>query len=120
MKTLILNIMNAYKKTILIASLSLCLGLAPASAQKGGVTLNAANVTVKQAMGQLQKSTGYTFVFSSTDVDTNHKVTVNANSSDINDVIRQILKGQDDVTYSISLENDGEPEVYPGKPEATE
>ena len=101
MKTLILNIMNAYKKTILIASLSLCLGLAPASAQKGGVTLNAANVTVKQAMGQLQKSTGYTFVFSSTDVDTNHKVTVNANSADINDVIRQILKGQDDVTYRI-------------------
>ena len=27
---------------------------------------------------------------------------------------------QDDVTYTISLENDGEPEVYPGKPEATE
>lgn len=34
--------------------------------------------------------------------------------------IEETSPAQDDVTYSISLENDGEPEVYPGKPEATE
>lgn len=30
--------------------------------------------------------------------------------------IEETSPAQDDATYSISLENDGEPEVYPGKP----
>ena len=30
--------------------------------------------------------------------------------------IEETSPAQDDVTYSISLENDGEPDVYPGKP----
>ena len=34
--------------------------------------------------------------------------------------IEETSPAQDDVTYTISLENDGEPDVYPGKPAGTE
>ena len=34
------------------------------------------------------------------------------------DSLEQTAPAQDDATYSISLKNDGEPEVYPGKPTA--
>ena len=34
--------------------------------------------------------------------------------------IEETSPAQDDVTYTISLENDGEPEIYPGKPAVTE
>ena len=52
-------------------------------------------------MGELRKATGYTFVFSSADVDTRKKVSVSAKGKDINYVIKQILKGQEDVEYRI-------------------
>lgn len=34
--------------------------------------------------------------------------------------IEETSPAQDDVTYSISLENDGEPDTYPGKPTQSE
>ena len=36
------------------------------------------------------------------------------------DSLEQSAPAQDDATYSISLKNDGEPEIYPGKPSAEE
>ena len=36
------------------------------------------------------------------------------------DSLEQSAPAQDDATYSISLKNDDEPEVYPGKPSAEE
>ncbi len=48
--------------------------------------------------------------------------TVNLSDNDINikgnfiiASIEEVSPAQDDATYSISLENDGEPEIYPGK-----
>lgn len=32
--------------------------------------------------------------------------------------LEEVSPAEDDATYSISLENDGEPEIYPGKPAA--
>lgn len=90
--------METYKKAIVLAMLFLCLNIS-AHAQK--TTLNVNNVTVKQAMEALHTATGYTFVFSSNDVDTGKKVSVKADNADINNVIRQILKGQDNVKYKI-------------------
>lgn len=93
-----LIIMGTCKKAILIAALFLCFNFST-YAQK--ITLNVNNVSVRQAMGELRKATGYTFVFSSADVDTRKKVSVSANGKDINYVIKQILKGQEDVEYRI-------------------
>ncbi len=90
--------MGTCKRAIILATLFLCLNIST-YAQK--ITLNVNNVTVKQAMGALRNAAGYTFVFSSNDVDTSKKVSVKADGADINSVIKQILKGQNDVGYKI-------------------
>ena len=64
--------MGHLKKAILIASATLCFNL---SAFSQGITLKNSNVTVKEAMEQLKKSSGYSFVFSSVDVNTKKHVT---------------------------------------------
>lgn len=94
--------MYNYQKAVCIASALLCLS-ATASAQQ--VTLRANNVTVKQAMNQLREKTGYTFVFSSTDVNTQRQVTVSATNADLSAVIEQILKGQKGIDYKIEGKN---------------
>lgn len=90
--------MRNCKRAILLASALLVLNT-QASAQR--VTMNVQNVTVKQAMNALKKSSGFTFVFSSSDINTNRKVTVEANNEDIASIVRQILKGQPQVSYEI-------------------
>lgn len=94
--------MNKYKKAALIAVASLCLNIQVFAQQ---VTLNMKNVTVKQAMNKLKQTSGYTFVFSSVDVNTAHRVNIKARNADVDDVVRQILKGQTGVTYEISGKN---------------
>lgn len=64
------------------------------------VTMNVKNVKVTQAMKQLKQLTGYTFVYYSKDIDANKHVVVQANNADINDVVAQILVGQN-VDYTI-------------------
>ena len=54
------------------------------------------NVTVKKAMTELKQKSGYSFVYETSDVDTNKKVSVNAENA--KDAIAQILQGQN-VTY---------------------
>lgn len=71
-------------------------------AQNISLTLN--NVTVKQAMDTLKKQSGYSFVFSSEDVDTKKKVSVDADDQKVEEVVRQILDGQS-VTYEIKGKN---------------
>ena len=51
--------MRYFKRAILIASAALCFNL---SAFSQDITLKANNVTVKEAMEQLKKSSGYSFV----------------------------------------------------------
>ena len=68
------------------------------------VTLKAKNVTVKQAMDMLKQQSGYSFVFSSSDVDTNRKISISAKKQQLNNVVKQILYGQE-VTYEISGQN---------------
>lgn len=90
--------MNNYKKAIIVASAVLCFN-ATVHAQK--VTFNAHNVTVKQAMNQLRQQTGYTFVFSSSDINTKKQVNVAANNAELSSVVEQILNGQDAIRYRI-------------------
>lgn len=90
--------MRYFNKAILIASAALCLNLSAFSQQ---ITLRTGNVTVKEAMEQLKKSSGYSFVFSSVDVNTGKRVSVSARNATIEEVVRQILKGQDGLDYEI-------------------
>ena len=63
--------MGNFSKAILIASVALCLHL-PAFSQN--ISLKISDITVKDAIEQLKEKTGYAFVFSSADVDTNKRV----------------------------------------------
>lgn len=87
-----------FKKAIFIASAAFCLNL---SAYSQDISLKISNVTVKEAMDQLKKSTGYSFVFSSADVNTRKRISVSAQNATIEEVIQQILIGQEGVSYEI-------------------
>ena len=90
--------MRNFSKAILVVSAALCLNL---SAFSQNVSFSVQNVTVKEAMEQLKKTSGYSFVFSSSDVDTSKKVSVSGQNSSIQDIIQQILQGQNELDYEI-------------------
>ncbi|MBS5540778.1 MAG: TonB-dependent receptor [Phocaeicola plebeius] len=52
-------------------------------------------------MEQLKKSSGYSFVFSSVDVDTQKRVSVSVQNASIEEAVKQILKGQNELSYEI-------------------
>ena len=56
-------------------------------------------------MEQLKKSSGYSFVFSSVDVDTQKHISISVQDGNIDDVVRQILAGQKGITYEIKDKN---------------
>ena len=89
--------MLKFKRPLCMATALLCLNI-PLIAQN--VTINLNNVSVKQAMDELKSITGYTFVYSSNDLDSKKKISVSANDEDIEAVIGQILNGQK-VSYEI-------------------
>ena len=90
--------MRYFNKAMLIASAALCLNL---SVFSQNITLKTGNVTVKEAMELLKKNTGYSFVFSSSDLNTKQRVSISANNATIQEVINQILGGQKDLDYEI-------------------
>ena len=90
--------MRNINKAILIASVALCLHL---SAFAQNISLKANNITVKEAIEQLKEKSGYSFVFSSTDLNTNKRVSISASKATIEEVVKQILQGQQNLTYDI-------------------
>lgn len=64
------------------------------------VTFNVRNVKVIQAMNQLKKDTGYSFVFCANSINPNQTVSVNSKNAELSSVVEQILKGQN-VSYQI-------------------
>ncbi len=91
-----------YSKKAICMALACCCLSGTVFAQHVSLTMN--NVTVKQAMDALKKQSGYSFVFSSEDVDTKKKVSVDADDQKVEEVVRQILDGQS-VTYEIKGKN---------------
>lgn len=90
--------MRYFSKAMLIASAALCLNL---SAFSQNITLKTGNVTVKEAMEQLKKSSGYSFVFSSVDVNTQKRVSVSVQNASIEEAVKQILAGQKGLNYEV-------------------
>ena len=90
--------MRFIKKAISIVGALLCLNL-PAFAQD--ISLNINNVTVKEAMEHLKEASGYSFVFSSSDVNTQKQVSIHVQNATIEEVVNQILQGQNGISYEI-------------------
>ena len=68
------------------------------------IVLKMNNVTVKQAMNELEKKNGYSFVFSSSDLDINKKVSIKVENDSVDEALRQLLNGQK-VAYEIQGKN---------------
>lgn len=83
--------MKLINKAILIASASFCLSL---SAFAQDMSLTAKDITVKEAMEQLKSSSGYSFVFSSSDVNTKKRISISAKNETLENIVKQILQGR--------------------------
>lgn len=90
--------MGNFSKAVLIASVALCLHL---SAFSQDISLKAKQITVKEAIELLKEKSGYSFVFSSADVNTNKRISISTDKATIDDVVKQILQGQNNLTYEI-------------------
>jgi TonB-linked SusC/RagA family outer membrane protein len=89
------------KKVIGMAMLMFCFQLTLVAQN---ITLTLSNVTVKDAMETLRKDYDYSFVFESGDVNTKKTISLNLRNETINEVVKQILQGQD-VSYEIRNRN---------------
>lgn len=85
------------KRLLTAMSLVCCISL---SINAVKVTFNVRNVKVIQAMNQLKKDTGYSFVFCANSINPNQTVSVNSKNAELSSVVEQILKGQN-VSYQI-------------------
>lgn len=90
--------MGYFNKAMLVASAALCFNL---STFAQDISLKISDVTVKEAMEQLKNASGYSFVFSSNDINTKQRVSVSAEDATIEEVVKQILKGQTGIDYEI-------------------
>lgn len=86
------------KKFLLATFLALSMEV---TVQASTVTMTLRNVTVKQAIVDLQKNTGYSVVIYAKDVDMNRRVSVDARNEKVANVVGQILAGQD-VDYEVN------------------
>lgn len=93
--------MKNTKKAIYMAMPLLCLNLTTFAMD---ITLKNGDITVKKAMEILKQESGYSFVFSTMDVDVNKKISVWAENKNIEDVVGLILSGQN-LTYELDGKN---------------
>lgn len=91
--------MNAWKKCVFGAIVLSGLSL---NVFAQSVSVNLKNVTVKDAIKYVQKESGYSFVYISTDLNTKNKVDVKATI--LKEAVDQILHGQP-VSYEIKGKN---------------
>lgn len=87
-------------KRIILGATAIILASTLMHAQE--ITMRMQNISVKKAMTELQKSTGYSFVYMSDDLDTRKNINVDA--STLNQAVEQILYGQN-VGYEIHGKN---------------
>ncbi len=102
-------------KRVIVMTIALCCLQAAVFAQSLGLKLN--HVTVRKAMTEFKEKTGYSFVFETSDVNTEKSINVNATTYQ---AIEQILQGQN-VNYEITEKNvvitkKGEPAKLDGQP----
>jgi TonB-linked SusC/RagA family outer membrane protein len=86
------------KKTIVMTLITFCFYL---TLSASNISLNFGDVTVRSAIEALQER-GYSIVFLSDDVDTQRIVSVNLENGSIDEAMKQILYGQNDLTYEIN------------------
>lgn len=90
--------MKIINKAALVAGALFCLN---SWAFSQTISLNMKDVTVKEAMEQLKKTSGYSFVFSSVDVNTDKHISISVADGAIEKIVDQIMEGQTGLEYEI-------------------
>jgi TonB-linked SusC/RagA family outer membrane protein len=88
-------------KTMKVILLTLAFYCLSATVFAQNITLNISNVTVKEAIQTLKEKTGYSFIYEVNDIDTQRKISVKSANKPIDEVVKQILAGQQ-VAYEIT------------------
>ena len=88
--------------TLLIISLLLSVNL-KAEGQAKKKTLSLKNVSISEALKEIKKATGYSFIFNKKSIDESLLVNVNINKNDINSTMEQCLENTG-LTYNIKNE----------------
>ena len=88
---------NMFKKTI-VTCLSLCLAASLFAQQR--VTIDVKGEPLKKVVSELNRITGYEFIFSDSYVDVSRKVSVSASNSSLVEVLDMMVQGTD-IIYSI-------------------
>ena len=91
-----------YKKTIFFMIMALFALNSAVFSQN--ISLKMKDVTIKQAIGELKNKTGYSFVYSVDDLDTQKHISVSVQDKKIDEAIKQILNGQN-LSYEIKGKN---------------
>ena len=97
MKRLLQTILSA--RFALLLSVMAVMAL-PSAAQTQKLTLKLDNATVETAIMELQQKYGYSVAVKSNDIDMKRTISVSADNEEIDNVLKQILAGQD-VTFSV-------------------
>lgn len=79
------------KRSLLTLGLCACMSLTCAAQR---VTVNARNISVKDAMTRVEKSSGYSFLFQSSDINMSRRVSLNLKNAPLNTALSTIFKGQ--------------------------
>lgn len=74
------------------------------AASDNKVTFNLRNTPLKTVVSQIEKQTGYLFVYDEQAIDINQKVNINAKNSSVEEILKSVLSGTN-VTYSIEGKN---------------
>ncbi len=84
---------------ILLFTVIFCTMAETGHSQNARVTLNKRNVTLKEALNEIESQTDYLFIYSNK-VDVNEKISVRANQQAVSNVLSALLKNKD-VDYSM-------------------
>ena len=94
--------MKTLNRAMLVASAALCFNL---SAYSHDITLKIKDLPVKEAIEKVRSEAGYSFIFQTNDLNVAKRVSINANKASIDEIVKQILNGQEGVTYEIKGKN---------------
>ena len=81
--------------------LALFFAFIPLHAQTRSVTLHKDNITVSELLSALEKQTGYTFAYKTSDIDLSDVVDTDVEGEDVLSVLRQVLSSQN-LNFTVS------------------
>ncbi len=87
------------KTKLIVAAAACCFSMALAAQN---ITLSIRNLTLRDAIHKVEKKSGYSFMFSSQDLDLNRRVSLEAKNSTIRPIVERLLKEQDGLTFDIN------------------